>query len=139
MKRIYGVFEVHGQEFNYDTRSLYIFDQSSKFRWLVVWIAEWKWFKYFITFSIILNSIIMTMENYEKRINQSYQETDLDKFVKIAGMVFTWLFTVEFALKVIAMGFVIHKKSYLRDWWNRLDFLIVSIGMLEIMIGDETG
>jgi len=32
-------------------------------------------------------------------------------------------------LKVIAMGFVLHRKSYLRDIWNWLDLLVVLLGI----------
>ena len=38
------------------------------------------------------------------------------------------LFLVEALLKIIAMGFVGHKKAYLRDLWNVLDFVIVVTG-----------
>lgn len=30
------------------------------------------------------------------------------------------------------MGFVVHKNSYLRDYWNWLDFLVVCIGFIEL-------
>ena len=39
-------------------------------------------------------------------------------------------FTVEMMLRVIALGFVLHKYSYLRDAWNWLDFLIVIISFV---------
>ena len=35
------------------------------------------------------------------------------------------IFFFECVLKVIGMGFVFHKTSYLRDSWNKLDFLVV--------------
>lgn len=35
-------------------------------------------------------------------------------------------------LKVISYGFVMDKGSYLRDSWNKLDFLIVLVGIIEI-------
>ena len=84
----------------------------------------------------MINSIVLAMENYEKRVNFQYEETDVDKFVKLSGIIFTLIFAVELILKVIAMGFVLHKSSYLRDWWNRLDFLIVTFGLLEILNTD---
>ena len=42
------------------------------------------------------------------------------------------MFTVEAVIKIIAMGFVVHKNSYLRDYWNWLDFLVVCIGFIEL-------
>eukprot|EP01065_Artemidia_motanka_P018310 TRINITY_DN2162_c0_g1_i2.p1 TRINITY_DN2162_c0_g1~~TRINITY_DN2162_c0_g1_i2.p1 ORF type:complete len:1885 (+),score=667.97 TRINITY_DN2162_c0_g1_i2:215-5869(+) len=38
---------------------------------------------------------------------------------------FTIAFTVEMTIKIIALGFVSHRKSYLRSAWNVLDFIIV--------------
>ena len=36
----------------------------------------------------------------------------------------------EAVLKIIVMGFVIGKNTYLRDTWNVLDFIIVSFSVL---------
>ena len=47
------------------------------------------------------------------------------------GIVFTYIFIVECFMKIIAMGFIIHKNSYLRDTWNRLDFIVVVVGIVE--------
>ena len=38
---------------------------------------------------------------------------------------FTAIFTVELVLRVMALGFVLHRYSYLRDPWNWLDFIVV--------------
>ena len=35
------------------------------------------------------------------------------------------VFALEFVLKVISMGFIVEKGSYLRDVWNWLDFVVV--------------
>ena len=34
-------------------------------------------------------------------------------------------------MKIIAMGFIIHKNSYLRDTWNGLDFIVIVVGIVE--------
>lgn len=38
---------------------------------------------------------------------------------------FLWFYLFECILKIIAMGFLFNKNSYLRDGWNILDFIIV--------------
>ena len=38
---------------------------------------------------------------------------------------FIAIFTAEMIVKVIALGFVMHKYAYLRDGWNVLDFTVV--------------
>lgn len=40
---------------------------------------------------------------------------------------------LEAAIKIIAFGFIIHKKSYLRDPWNIMDFLVVIIGIISLL------
>ena len=41
---------------------------------------------------------------------------------------FAVVYTLEMILKVLARGFVLHKHAYLRDPWNRLDFVVVMFG-----------
>jgi hypothetical protein len=51
--------------------------------------------------------------------------------------VFSGIFLVECVVKVIAMGFVSHENSYLRDSWNVLDFVIVLTSVVAMAnIGD---
>ena len=49
------------------------------------------------------------------------------------GNVFTMLFILEAIIKIIAMGFLFHKNSYMRDIWNIIDFVIVITGALELI------
>ena len=42
------------------------------------------------------------------------------------------LFAVECLTKIISMGFVMHRNSYMRDYWNWLDILVVVVGMIEL-------
>lgn len=43
------------------------------------------------------------------------------------------------SLKILGLGFVINRGSYLRDPWNVLDFTIVLSGFLPLFIGSDTG
>jgi hypothetical protein len=40
----------------------------------------------------------------------------------------------ELVLKVIAMGFIMHKHSYMRDGWNVLDFVIVAFSIASLIV-----
>jgi hypothetical protein len=51
------------------------------------------------------------------------------------GLIFTIVFTIECGLKVLAMGFVVHRNSYLRDGWNVVDFIVVCTGTLDFLPG----
>ena len=41
---------------------------------------------------------------------------------------FLGIFTVEASLKILALGFVLHRGSYLRNTWNIMDFIVVVTG-----------
>ena len=46
----------------------------------------------------------------------------------------TTVFVFEFLFKIIVFGFISNgPKSYVRDGWNLLDFLIVFISLLSII------
>ena len=42
------------------------------------------------------------------------------------------MFFIEALIKIIALGFVLHKGAYLRDTWNIIDFFIVITSIIEI-------
>ncbi len=46
------------------------------------------------------------------------------------------MYTIEMSLKILGMGFLFNKKSYLRDRWNILDFIIVSTSLLTYAVGN---
>ncbi|PSN29857.1 Voltage-dependent calcium channel type A subunit alpha-1 [Blattella germanica] len=44
---------------------------------------------------------------------------------------FLGIFCVEASLKILALGFVLHPRSYLRNIWNMMDFVVVVTGFLD--------
>ena len=44
------------------------------------------------------------------------------------------IFTVEMCTKIVAMGFVLHPDSYLRNAWNIMDFIVVVSGFLPMLM-----
>ena len=70
---------------------------------------------------IILSTFTLTLENPFEDPNGT-----LIKTLEYCDTVFTSFFILELILKVITYGFIINgKKSYIRDGWNIIDFLIV--------------
>lgn len=51
---------------------------------------------------------------------------------------FSFIFLLECIFKIIAQGFVIGKKTYLRSAWNALDFIIVIGGVIEFIMHVST-
>lgn len=44
--------------------------------------------------------------------------------------VFTGIYSVEALLKILAFGFVVHRKSYLKNAWNILDFIALIVSYI---------
>ena len=96
----------------------------------MVWLAEWNFFKHFILVAVVANAVIMAMHDYRYRIDQTVpQKTTLDN---VSTRVFFAIFFLEFLIKVIAMGFVLQQRSYLRNGWNVLDCVALMTSMLEL-------
>ena len=125
----HGVFHAHGNRHLRDKRSLFIFDRSWAIRKAFVWFVEWSWFDRFITFVILLNSLVLAFTDYQERIEPTYISPINEFFAKV-DVVFSIIFIIECVSKLIALGFCIHKHSYLRDAWNWLDFFIVNVTII---------
>jgi hypothetical protein len=52
-------------------------------------------------------------------------------------IIFNSIFLLEMVFKIIAKGFILHKKSYIRSGWNCLDFIINIYSILEIIYPTE--
>ena len=44
-----------------------------------------------------------------------------------ARLIFTAIYTFESATKVMGRGFILEPFSYLRDAWNWLDFIVITL------------
>ena len=47
---------------------------------------------------------------------------------------FLIIYTIEMGLKIFAFGFLMAEKAYLRDYWNLLDFTIISTGYIPYVV-----
>lgn len=48
--------------------------------------------------------------------------------------VISYVFIGEFVFKTIVMGFAMGKHAYLKDNWNKLDFIIVSFSIINMVL-----
>ena len=82
------------------------------------------YFENFIYHLIGLNSLILALD--EPQLDDPYQVNTHQLLVTIISAIFI----VEAIAKIIVLGFVLGKDTYLRDPWNILDFTIVSFSVL---------
>jgi hypothetical protein len=131
-------FEYHGKKFEYDIRALFIFPGYFPIRKWLVWLTAWKWFDNFITIVILANSLMLAFTDYEDRLQGTKYYSVRNANIAQVDTAFSILFTFECAAKIISMGFVLHKKSYMRDVWNWLDFFVVMISVIGWIPGIES-
>jgi hypothetical protein len=89
-----------------------------------------KYFDRFIMLIIALNSLLLGMSDYS-HVNSHGELVEQgswrNRLIRRSELVFTLIFSLECALKIVGMGFY-GQKGYLKDRWNWLDFLVVVTG-----------
>ena len=75
---------------------------------------------------ILFNALIFALFDYEDRSKTGLANHTLASF----NVVFIAIYIVEAICKVIAMGFLLHPNSYLRNGWHLYDIFIIIVGIL---------
>ena len=75
---------------------------------------------------IVVNSIALALEDPTKDVQAPYLEA--------SEKVFLYIYTLEMVLKILGLGFILNRGSYMRDPWNLLDFTIVVSGYLPLFM-----
>uniref|UniRef100_A0A803TUU7 Voltage-dependent N-type calcium channel subunit alpha n=1 Tax=Anolis carolinensis TaxID=28377 RepID=A0A803TUU7_ANOCA len=83
-------------------------------------------FEYMILATIIANCIVLALEQHLPDGDKTPMSERLDD----TEPYFIGIFCFEAGIKIIALGFVFHKGSYLRNGWNVMDFVVVLTGIL---------
>jgi hypothetical protein len=105
--------------------SLFILSQTNPIRVNVMLIYSHKHFEKCINFIILLATLRLILDTFISGKKSDYVFNILD-------LTFSIIFISEFIIKTISLGFVIDEGSYLRDHWNKMDFFIMIIQLLEI-------
>uniref|UniRef100_A0A8C4PQQ4 Voltage-dependent R-type calcium channel subunit alpha n=1 Tax=Equus asinus asinus TaxID=83772 RepID=A0A8C4PQQ4_EQUAS len=96
-------------------RSLFIFGEDNIVR---------KY--YMILATIIANCIVLALEQHLPEDDKTPMSRRLEK----TEPYFIGIFCFEAGIKIVALGFIFHKGSYLRNGWNVMDFIVVLSGIL---------
>jgi len=68
---------------------------------------------------IALNTLLIALD--EPILTDNFQNECIVLLLNIVSV----SFIIEFIVMIVVYGFVIGEKTYLRDGWNRLDFIVV--------------
>lgn len=104
--------------------SLFIFTEENLIRKYTRFIIEWPPFEYAVLMTIIANCVVLALEEHLP----CGDRTTLAKSLEATEVYFLAIFCVEASLKIMALGFLLHKNSYLRNVWNIMDFFVVVTG-----------
>jgi hypothetical protein len=110
---------------NYCERSLYIFGQTNRLRLYCMSIVTWKKFEQFIMLVILVSTIRLMIDTFVDGYSSSL-------IFDILDIIFTIIFIAEMTLKIISLGFALDEGSYLNDNWNRIDFVIVIVSLIDL-------
>ncbi|XP_043347324.1 voltage-dependent R-type calcium channel subunit alpha-1E isoform X8 [Dermochelys coriacea] len=107
-------------------RSLFLFGEDNMVRKYAKKLIDWPPFEYMILATIIANCIVLALEQHLPEDDKTPMSRRLEK----TEPYFIGIFCFEAGIKIVALGFVFHKGSYLRNGWNVMDFIVVLSGIL---------
>ena len=77
---------------------------------------------------IAVNSVMLALDDPTTN-NDNNATTDLVLLI---------IYTVEMCFKIVALGFIFNKDSYMRDPWNIVDIVIIGTGYLPYIISGSS-
>ena len=93
--------------------SLFCINDKNPIRRAVVWLITWKWFDRVVTIVIIINSVLLAIRDYTDRLEGPDYVSEWNNRLDEIGKILSIIFMVECILKIVGMGFIFHKTSYL--------------------------
>ncbi|CAB4059328.1 SCN2A [Lepeophtheirus salmonis] len=100
--------------------ALYVLSPFSPVRRVAIHILVHPFFSVFIITTILLNCLMMIKTSNER--------------IESSEVIFTAIYTFESATKVMGRGFILCPFSYLRDAWNWLDFIVITLAYITMGI-----
>ena len=97
---------------------------NNQFRLKVTSIVEHPTFEGGIITAIVISSLFLSLES------PLYTDPTLHLVMYVADIFFMVIFVIEMLLKIFAYGFILPRKSYLSDAWNRLDFFVIIVSFI---------
>ncbi|CAN7994074.1 unnamed protein product, partial [Ixodes hexagonus] len=86
--------------------------------------------EYAVLLTIIANCIVLALEEHLPKGDRTPLAQKLEK----TEPYFLGIFCVEALLKIVALGFILHRGAYLRNIWNIMDFVVVVTGIMNISV-----
>jgi hypothetical protein len=121
-------------EIDKDSRALYIFGYDNWLRQKLKVFLENSYFESFIYNMIAFNSLLLALDEPALVEQDAYQKATITLLLNIVSAIFVF----EFVIKIIVYGFCIGPKTYIKDPFNKLDFIIVVFSILNWILEAST-
>lgn len=113
-------------------KALWLLDYDNRFRIFVSKLVSHRAFEFAIVLFILISTLTLAVEG-----PMMDPDSEFARALQLIDLVMTIIFTLEAILKIIAFGFVIHRKSYLRKPSNQMDFVIVLAALFSLTFGES--
>ncbi|XRA99340.1 voltage-dependent calcium channel T type alpha-1H [Pycnococcus provasolii] len=114
-------------------RALFCLSPENPVRMFFVRMVSSKLFEGVVLLLILFSSSLLAVDGPTVKDGSKLRE-----FLNTCDTFFTIVFLIEMAVKILAMGFILHPGSYLRNGWNQLDFVIVASSVVTLVINDSS-
>ena len=117
----------------YDRTSILRMGLNNGVRQLCIFLAENRVWNAMVLLSVFLSVSTLPFDDPFEGSGTyviqgfSFRASLIDQLNKAVSLIFL----VDVAIKIVAMGFIVGEKAYLRDSFNRLDFLLSILGMVD--------
>lgn len=106
-------YNFHGEPTYFSPTSLFCLSEQNVIRRRIVWLITWAWFDRVITIVIVINSVLLAIRDYTDRLEGPEYASPWNDRLDEIGKILSIIFMVECVLKIVGMGFIFHKTSYL--------------------------
>ena len=127
LKFIPGLFQKRREGSLFEDSLLFL-SRNSKLRKLCSKIKSSNKFENMVLFLIFLSSIKLIIDTYVEDNSLEY------KFLYIFEILLTICFSIEAFVRIITDGVFIGRESYLRDYYNLLDFILLVSSISSLLI-----
>lgn len=121
----------------YEERTLFLLPLAHPVRLMAIAISESSVWNAIFSVVVMVSCILIALDDpfeadyypYQVLYGQPSQKTAT---LNQLNFVITLAFVGEFVVNVMAQGLVLGSRTYLMDYWNQIDFLVVVSGVVEI-------
>lgn len=118
--------------------SFYLFSKTNSFRVFVYKIISHKYFDNFMLSILCFSSLLLVFDTYLDQYNHTETEKIFINLSNVANGILCVIFASEVLFKGISYGFILDKRSYMRNPWNILDCFLTICYIIDILTPNDS-